>query len=96
MGNAHLWSSPEFEILAEQMQNLVKVESASRPGPKTGNRKLLRNLESMASLNNAETSRACSRQLASDQNGDQFCIANNPSKYEVFNHGAWIEMPLSR
>ena len=46
MGNAHLWSSPEFEILAEQMQNLVKVESASRPGPKKDNRKLMRNLKS--------------------------------------------------
>ena len=35
-----------------------------------------------------------SRGLASID-GDQRCIANNPSKYEVFNHGAWIEMPLA-
>ena len=49
LGNAHLRSSPEFEILAEQMQNLVKVESASRPGPKKDNRKLMRNLKSKKS-----------------------------------------------
>ena len=35
-----------------------------------------------------------SRGLASID-GDQRCIASNPSKYEVFNHGAWIEMPLA-
>ena len=35
-----------------------------------------------------------SRGLASID-GDQRCIANNPSKYEVFNHGAWIQMPLA-
>lgn len=42
----------------------------------------------------ARKSRVRSRKLA-DRNGDQRCISSDPSKYEVFNHGTWTEMPLA-
>ena len=42
----------------------------------------------------ARTSSIRSRGLAS-RDGDQRCIVNKPSTYEVFSHGTWMEMPLA-